>query len=91
MSSHLTEDLELEKSVVEKVVDEAKAALGLAEVEEKLVHPDVLTGGEVEKKADPKVPVLIKDVHAWKAGLSMSKGARPARDLSEFLEGGAKL
>ncbi|KAF2465191.1 LuxS/MPP-like metallohydrolase [Lindgomyces ingoldianus] len=71
--AHLSEDLKLGKEVVDKVLDEAKAALGLA----------------VEKAVGG--PVQIKDVHIWKAGLQMSTGVKPVKDLGEFMEGGAKL
>ncbi|ORX97184.1 Metalloenzyme, LuxS/M16 peptidase-like protein [Clohesyomyces aquaticus] len=71
--AYLAEDLELEGDVVEKVLDEAKAALGLAR----------------EKRVSG--PVRIEDVHVWKAGLQMSTGVRPVKDLGEFMEGNAKL
>ena len=89
ISVHLTLDLKLEKAVADKVLDEAKAALGLAEVEEKLEHPgDAAT---INGDMDAKQPVLIKDVQSFKAGLQMSAALRPVRDLSEFVEGAAKL
>jgi insulysin len=92
VSAHLREDLKVDQEKVDKVMDEAKAALGLAEVEEKLEHPEVLRDGDVEHTVgNAKAPVLIKDVHAWKAGLQMSTGVRPVRDLSEFAEDAAKL
>ncbi|OCK75895.1 hypothetical protein K432DRAFT_307572 [Lepidopterella palustris CBS 459.81] len=36
-------------------------------------------------------PVVITDVHAWKASLEVSRGARAVRDLSDFEDLGAKL
>jgi insulysin len=30
--------------------------------------------------------VLIKDVYAWKAGMQVSAGVKPARPLEEFVE-----
>ena len=36
-------------------------------------------------------PTIIKDVHVWKAGLEVSRGARPVGDLSDFEELEAKL
>jgi insulysin len=91
ISAHLTEDLKLEKEKVDKVLDEAKAALGLAEGDSKLENPQPLTNGDVQKVSDPTKPVLITDVHAWKAGLLLSTGVRPVKDLGEFVEGSAKL
>lgn len=92
ISAHLTEDLKLEKEKVDKVLDEAKAALGLAEVESKLEHPEVLTNGEVaEKVGDSKAPILITDVYAWKAALQLSTAVKPVKDFGEFMEGNAKL
>lgn len=93
ITSHLKEDLSLEKEKVDKVLDEVKAALGLAAVEKRLENPEVLLNGDVEAKVEGHTnePVLITDVHAWKAGLQLSRGVRPVRDLSDFLEGGAKL
>lgn len=93
ISAHLTEDLKLGKETVDKVLDEAKAALGLADVG-KVAAPEVLKNGNVEKvvkEGNGTTPVLIEDVHAWKAGLQMSTGVRPVRDLGEFVEGAAKL
>jgi insulysin len=93
ISTHLSEDLKLEKETMEKVLDEAKAALGLADVG-KVAEPEVLENGDVEavvKGGNGTTPVLIKDVHAWKTGLQMSTGVRPVRDLAEFVEDAAKL
>jgi insulysin len=94
INAYVTEDLKLEKAQADKILDEAKAALGLAELEKKLEDIQVLEDGDVEHKvAEVKAgePVLIKDVHSWKAGLQMSTGVRPVRDLADFLEGSAKL
>ena len=46
-----------------------------------------MSGGKSEKKE----PVWIEDVRIWKAGLEVSAGAQPIRDISEFMEAGAKL
>jgi insulysin len=89
ISTHLTQDLKLEKAVADKVLDEAKAALGLAEVGRKLEHLEVVD--KVDGELNAGQPVLIKDVQSFKAGLQMSAALRPVRDLSEFVEGGAKL
>lgn len=93
ISVHLSEDLKLPKETVAKVLDEAKAALGVADVG-KVAEPEVLKNGDVAtavKDSNGTTPVLIKDVHAWKASLQMSTGVRPVRDLAEFVEDAAKL
>ncbi|KAF2191778.1 LuxS/MPP-like metallohydrolase [Zopfia rhizophila CBS 207.26] len=94
ISTHLTEDLKLEIPTVEKVLDEAKAALGLAVVGPAGETPDALTNGVTEEKVrlgNGTTPTLIKDVHAWKAGLEVSRGVRPVKDLGEFVEESARL
>ncbi len=48
---------------------------------------DGANGTEVEVKQSE----TIQNVHLWKAGLPLSKGARPVVDLSTFEELGAKL
>lgn len=93
ISTHLSEDLQLPKETVAKVLDEAKAALGIADAG-KVAEPEILINGDVAaviKNGNGTTPVLIKDVHAWKAGLQMSTGVRPVRDLAEFVEDAAKL
>lgn len=47
----------------------------------------VVMNGDSKKKE----PVWIEDVRSWKAGLEVSTGAQPVRDLSEFMESEAKL
>ncbi|KAF2269404.1 LuxS/MPP-like metallohydrolase [Lojkania enalia] len=87
---HLNEDLKLEKEQVEKVNDEARAALGVAETPDALVNGD---GKAVHGIGNGTTPVVIRDedVGGWKAGLQVSKAMRPVKDLEEFLEAGAKL
>jgi insulysin len=46
---------------------------------------------DVESVADASHPVLIKDVHAWKASMQVSTGVRPVRNLEEFVEVAEKL
>ncbi|KAF2734338.1 LuxS/MPP-like metallohydrolase [Polyplosphaeria fusca] len=87
IAAHLTEDLSLEKEKAEKVLDETKAALGLAET------PAVLEAGEKEGKVSEngtKV-VYIEDVHGFKAAREMSSAVVAVTNLEEFLEGSAKL
>lgn len=53
--------------------------------------PIEIIGEEKVKTGNGTTPVIIKDVHAWKAGLEVSRGARPVRNLSDFEELEAKL
>jgi len=79
--------------MLDKILDESNAALGLADVG-KVAEPEILKNGNVESvvgMGNRTTPVIITDVHAWKAGLQMSTGVRPVRDLAEFVEDVAKL
>jgi insulysin len=94
VSAHLVEDVKLEKEKLNKVLDGAKATLGLAKVDEALKDPEVLQSGNVAKKGEDgsgTAPVIITDVHAFKTGLLLSTGMKPVRDLSEFVEDSSKL
>ena len=62
------------------------------------VNGDANTNGHVSNGDDKvnadkekKKPVLIEDVRAWKASLSVSQGPRMVKDLSEFEDVEAKL
>ena len=88
VSAYLTDDLKQGKEEVARIVDEASAALGLAD------------SGVGEVKAAEKVdiqeagaqePVLITDVRAFKAGLFASQGVKPVKNLEDFMEDAAKL
>lgn len=88
---HLTaDDMDLPKEKVNKILDDARAALGVAEVEEKLANPNVLEDASMECQLGTG-PVIIEDVRAFKAGLRLSKGLKPVKDLSEYMDEGAKL
>ncbi|KAH7135013.1 Metalloenzyme, LuxS/M16 peptidase-like protein [Dendryphion nanum] len=92
ISAYIRSELSLPQAQLEKVVDEVEAALGVAEVDPKLEDIQILDNGEVQNvTTDSKVPVLITDVHAFKASLQLSTGIRPVKDLGEFVEGNAKL
>lgn len=56
------------------------------EAKEAVANGDVAPAQENGTKV-----VLIEDVHAWKASMTVAPGARPVADLSEFEETGAKL
>jgi insulysin len=88
ISAHLAEDLKLGKEEVAKIADEAAAALGLAES----VVGETKAAEKVDiQEADARQPVVITDVRAFKAGLFASMGAKPVRNLEEYMEDAAKL
>ncbi|KAF2113788.1 Metalloenzyme, LuxS/M16 peptidase-like protein [Lophiotrema nucula] len=94
IAAHLSEDLHLEKEVIEKVHDEAKAALGLAVVGPAGETPEVLTNGAAKQQevvGSGSLPVKIEDPYAWKAGLQMSAAVMPVRPFEEYWEDSAKL
>ncbi|KAF2125491.1 insulin-degrading enzyme [Dothidotthia symphoricarpi CBS 119687] len=81
LAKYVTEDLKLEKETAEKVIDEAEAALGLS---------DAAVSLDADNK-DGVVPVLVHDVHAWKAEVQVGIGAKPVRNLEDFVEVAEKL
>ena len=91
ISSYLTEDLKADKDITNKVVDEAKAALGVADSGLPAAPRPLDAAADVESVVDASHPVLIKDVHAWKASMQISTGVRPVRNLEEFVDVVEKL
>lgn len=88
ISAHLREDVKLSEEEVARIADEAAAALGLAESGVGETKP----AEQVDiQEVDAKEPILITDVRAFKAGLFASTGAKPVRNLEEFMEDAAKL
>lgn len=88
ISAYLAEDLQLAQEEVIKIADGAAAALGLAESGVGEVKP----AEKVDiQETDAKQPVAITDVSAFKAGLFASTGAKPVRNLEEYMEDAAKL
>jgi len=71
----------------DKIFDETKAALGMAD-SGLPAEPEVLAD---ESLVDASQPVLIKDIHAWKAGMQISAGVKPVRNLDDFVEVAEKL
>lgn len=91
VESYFTSVLTLDKAVLDKVLDEAKAALGVAD-SGLPAEPEVLKeNADVESVVDAAHPVLIKDVHAWKTTQQLSAGVRPVKPLEEFMEIAEKL
>ena len=87
-SDHLGKGLKLGKALLDKILNEADAALGLADMG-KVAKPEILKNSNVENivgVGSRTTPVIITDVHAWKAGLQMSAGVRPVRDLADFID-----
>lgn len=91
VASHLTEDFKIEKEVANKILDEAKAALGVADSGLPAVPQALDASADVKSVVDASQPVLIEDVHAWKASMQVSTGVRPVRNLEEFVEVAEKL
>ncbi|KAH8732027.1 Metalloenzyme, LuxS/M16 peptidase-like protein [Phaeosphaeriaceae sp. PMI808] len=91
VSTYLSSVLKLEANMVEKVLDETKAALGVAD-SGLPAEPEVLNKtADIESVTDALHPVLIKDMHTFKAGMQVSAGVRPVRNLEEFVEVVEKL
>jgi insulysin len=91
ISTYLSGVLELKQDVAEKVLDETKAALGVAD-SGLPAEPKVLSEtADVQSATDSSHPVIIKDIHAFKARMQVSAGVRPVRNLEEFVEVAEKL
>ncbi|CAI6303660.1 unnamed protein product [Periconia digitata] len=92
IETYFIEDLGLDKSKADKVVDEVMAALGLAEtgIAGNLDAADGKDkdGGEA---VGPGKPVFITDIPAFKAGLLVSTGVTPGANLDRYMEDAAKL
>jgi insulysin len=89
--SYLNEDLKVEKAVADKVLDETKAALGVADSGLPAAPKSLDAAADVKSVTDASHPVLVKDVHAWRASMQVSTGVRPVRNLEEFVEVAEKL
>ncbi|KAF9691240.1 hypothetical protein EKO04_010895 [Ascochyta lentis] len=74
--------LSLDNTLSATILDSAKAALGLADAGLP-AEPQVK---DAPTPAGAGQPVLIRDVHAWKAGMQVSAGVKPVRPLEEFVE-----
>jgi len=91
VADHLSEDLKIEKDVAIKVLDEAKAALGVADSGLPAAPKSLDASADVKSVVDASHPVLITDIHAWKASMQVSSGVRPVRNLEDFVEVAEKL
>ncbi|KAF8460600.1 Metalloenzyme, LuxS/M16 peptidase-like protein [Kalaharituber pfeilii] len=83
---YLEEDWALEGEKLEVVVGKGKELV-------KQLHPQLVGGGEVKEGAEESLrdSVVIEDVVAWKAGLELTRAAKPVKPLEEFEETGPKL
>lgn len=93
--AYLTQDLGLPADKVAPVLEEGKKMMGTVlagiGIEKEDMTKAKEVNGEVEAAQEKQQPTVVEDVHAWKAGLEVSKGASPVCDLSEFEELDAKL
>ncbi|KAF2845137.1 a-pheromone processing metallopeptidase-like protein Ste23 [Plenodomus tracheiphilus IPT5] len=87
----LSDDLKVESDLADKVLDEFKAALGVADSGLPAEPKALDEMADVQSVVDASQPVLIKDVHAWKTSMQLSTGVRPVRPLEEFVEVAEKL
>jgi len=91
VTRYLSEDIKVEGDVATKVLDEAKAALGVADSGLPAAPQTLDAAADVKSVVDASHPVLIKDVHAWKTSMQISTGVRPVRNLDEFVDVVEKL
>ncbi|KIW07432.1 uncharacterized protein PV09_02272 [Verruconis gallopava] len=73
-ATYLTMDASLPADKAREIVQQGLVALG-GSIERK---------GENYKATTSRAPVIIEDVHAWKAGLKVDVAAQPVRPLSDF-------
>lgn len=88
VAAYLKEDWKLDDKKIAEVVEQGRTLL-------KELHPQ-LVGQNAGNAADGEEDILkdsivIEDVVAWKAGLTLSRAARPVRPLAEFEETEPKL
>jgi insulysin len=91
VSSHLTDVLKMEKEVASRVLGEAKAALGVADSGLPAAPQALNASADVKVVVDTSQPVLIRNIHDWKARVQLSSAVRPVRDLAEFVETAEKV
>lgn len=53
--------------------------------------PININGEEFVQQGNGTTPIIIRDLDAWKAGLEVSSGTKPVKDLNNFKEFRAKL
>jgi insulysin len=83
--------LKITPEVAGTVLDETKAALGVAD-SGLPAEPEVLSGNaDAKNVSNASHPVIIKDIYAFKASMQVSAGVRPVKALEEFVEVSEKL
>lgn len=82
VATFLTKEVKLADEKVKMVITQGASVL-------KLLLPTLVGNVPPEEVGDQGV--VIEDVYAFKAGLEMTKGARPVRPLVEFEESSVKL
>ena len=101
IASHLEADLKFEKAVIQAILEEGQKLLGAVlpslgislQPEGATVDSEGVNGivNGVDEDREAANVTLIDNVHEFKAQLTVSAGARPIKDLSEFEELEAKL
>ncbi|KAI9792346.1 MAG: Insulinase (Peptidase M16) [Piccolia ochrophora] len=101
IEQHLREDLKIPQDRVESIMDEGRQLLGtvLPGLGIELTAPNqgggsadgTVPAGAADASAGHTDAAVIEDVQKFKAGLQVSAGATPWRDLSDFEEFEAKL
>jgi insulysin len=81
VTAYLTQDAQVPDDKAHDIVQQGLVALG-GSTEAKEKSGKMPTG---------KQPILIEDVHAWKASLIVDAGAQPVRPLSDFEDIESKL
>lgn len=82
VATFLTKEVKLADEKVKMVITQGASVL-------KQLLPTLVGNVSAEEVGDQGV--VIEDVYAFKAGLEMTKGARPVRPLVEFEESSVKL
>lgn len=83
VTTFLSKELKLSDEKVKVIIDQGSALL------EPMLSK--LSGSLPNEKFDGDQGQIIEDVYGFKAGLEMTKGARPVRPLVEFEESSVKL
>ena len=94
LEAHLRDDVALAPHAADAVVQQARAALGLARSAIPVPGPGAGANGSTDTAAaadkagagaTPPPPVFITDVFMWKAGLQLGEAAKPVCDLDKFV------
>ncbi|PVI04297.1 LuxS/MPP-like metallohydrolase [Periconia macrospinosa] len=98
LPTFLSQTLHLSPTQTAKITDEATSALGLADTGVAAADVKLLPAsstasvddvGKAVEEGDAKHPILVTDAQTWKAGLLVSRGLTPGRDLGRYVEDAA--